>query len=169
MNPSQLNSRTGTRGYAHLVELQVPAARVWRALTDPRLVRIWSGKEASIDARQNGLFRFGSPGGSCREAQVDVIEKHRRLRLIYLPDRHLPASDTALVDDLLLDVNRGRGLVALRVLGSGIPETRDWDRAYLRLRVTWERNLARLKATLENPPRQKPALVAIERPLRVPV
>jgi len=166
MNHSQLLQRGGTRGYAHLVELRVPVARVWRALTDQRLVRIWSGKEAEIDARQQGLFRFGRPGAACREAQVDVFEVNRRLRLIYLPDPHMPPADSAVVDDLLLDVRHGESLVALRVLGSGIPDSRDWDRAYVRIRMGWERNLARLKSTLENPPRPKPTLVVVERPLR---
>ena len=166
MNQSQLLQRGGTRGYAHLVELRVPLARVWRALTDPRLVRIWSGKEAAIDPRRHGLYRFGRPGAACREAQVDVFEENRRLRLIYLPDPKRPPTDSALVDDLLLDVRRGDRLVALRVLGSGIPESRDWDRAYVRIRTGWERNLARLKTTLENPPRPKPSLVAVDGPLR---
>ena len=166
MNQSQLLPRGGTRGYAHLVELRVPLARVWRALTDPRLVRIWSGKEAELDVRRHGLYRFGRPGAAYREAQVDILEENRRLRLIYLPDAQLPPTDSALVDDLLLDVRRGEGMVALRVLGSGIPDSSDWDRAYMRIRTTWERNLARLKSTLENPPRPKPSLVPVERPLR---
>ena len=166
MSQSQILPRTGTRGYAHLVELHVPVARVWRALTEPRLVRIWSGKEAAIDARRQGLFRFGRPGAACREAQVDILEENRRLRLIYLPDRHLPPTDSALVDDILLDVRQGEKLVSLRVLGSGIPDEDAWDRAYVRIRTGWERNLARLKTTLENPPLPRPTLVATDRPLR---
>ena len=63
-------------------------------------------------------------------------------------------------------MRRGDRLVALRVLGSGIPESRDWDRAYVRIRTGWERSLARLKTTLENPPRPKPSLVAVDGPLR---
>ena len=166
MNQQPFLQRGGTRGYAHLVELNVPVARVWRALTDPRLVRIWSGKDAEIDARRHGVFRFGRPGAACREAQVDILEENRRLRLIYLPDRHLPPTDSALVDDILLDVRQGEPLVSLRVLGSGIPEDDAWDRAYVRIRTGWERNLARLKTTLENPPRPRPTLVPVERPLR---
>src|ERR1700683_1895821 len=34
-----------TRGSAPLGEVDVPVARVWRALTDPGLIRIWSGQE----------------------------------------------------------------------------------------------------------------------------
>src|SRR5580658_7575399 len=57
---SSRKPRSGTRGYAHLVEVNVPVARVWRALPDPRLVRIWSGQEAEIDARKGGLYRIGT-------------------------------------------------------------------------------------------------------------
>ena len=54
MSQPRKSTRTGTRGYAHLVEVDVPVARVWRALTDPGLIRIWSGQEAEIDPRQGG-------------------------------------------------------------------------------------------------------------------
>src|ERR1700723_3994345 len=77
-------SRNGPRGYAHLVEIDVPVARVWRALTEPGLIRIWSGQEADIDPRQGGRYRIGKRGGSAREAHIDVFEVNRRLRLIYL-------------------------------------------------------------------------------------
>src|SRR5580693_3553492 len=103
MNQSQQFEREGTRGYAHLVELHVPVARVWHALIDPRLMRIWSGKEAAVDARKNGLYRLGRLGAGGREAHIDIIDRHRRLRLIYLSDPSLPPTESALVDDFLLD------------------------------------------------------------------
>lgn len=165
MKQRQHAERAGTRGYAHLVELHVPLARVWHALVDPRLIRIWSGKEAAVDARQNGLFRMGRQGAGCREAHIDVIDARRRLRLIYLPDSSMPPTDSALVDDFLLDVKRGEKMVSLRLLGSGIPENPEWDRQYVKIRKGWERYLARLKNTLENPPNPKPALSMRERPL----
>lgn len=166
MNQTQQSLRGGTRGYAHLVELRVPIARVWRALMDPRLVRIWSGKEAHIDARHHGIYRLGPKSAGGREAQIDVIEENRRLRLIYLPDPSLPPTDNALVDDLLLDIRRGDSMISLRVLGSGIPEDKAWDRAYIRIRTGWERHLGRLKHTLENPPRPTPQRVNVDLPLR---
>ena len=61
----------GTRGYAHLIEVDAPAARVWRALTDPALVCIWSGQEAEIDAREGGLYRIGTRDAGAREAHID--------------------------------------------------------------------------------------------------
>src|SRR6202049_2526659 len=84
MSLPRKSTRNGTRGYAHLVEIDVPVARVWRALTDPGLIRIWSGQEAEIDPRQGGMYRIGKRSGSAREAHIDIFEVNRRLRLIYL-------------------------------------------------------------------------------------
>jgi uncharacterized protein YndB with AHSA1/START domain len=166
MSRSQQFEREGTRGYAHLVELHVPLARVWHALIDPRLMRIWSGKEAEVDARKNGLYRIGRMGAGGREAHIDIIERHRRLRLIYLRDASLPPTDSALVDDFLLDFKSGEKMVSLRLLGSGIPENEDWDRAYGKIRSGWERHLSRLKNTLENPPDPRPKPVSRHLPIR---
>jgi uncharacterized protein YndB with AHSA1/START domain len=146
----------GTRGYAHLVELRVPVARVWQALTDPALIRIWTGGDARVDARRGGSFVFGKSGTETREAHVDIFEVNRRLRLIYMQGPHLPRCDSAIVDDFLLDVRAADGSSSLRVLGSGIPDSKDWDAAYARMRTGWERFMARIKVTLEAPPPPPP-------------
>src|SRR3982074_519796 len=62
--------RRGTRGYAHLIEVDVPVARVWRALTDPGLIRIWAGKEAEIYPPQGGVERPGGGHETFREAHL---------------------------------------------------------------------------------------------------
>ncbi len=151
MSPVRNTTRTGTRGYAHLVELEVPVARVWRALTDPGLMRIWSAQDAEIDARKGGLYRLGRRQQGAREAHIDIFDMNRRLRLIYLKDPALPPSESAVVDDFLLDVRRV-DLTTLRLLGSGVSDAAEWDRAYVRMRQGWERLLGRIKFTLESPP-----------------
>ncbi|HUY82945.1 MAG TPA: SRPBCC domain-containing protein [Steroidobacteraceae bacterium] len=151
-------ARYGTRGYACLAEIEAPPARVWRALIDPALVHIWSGAAAEIDARPGGLYRV-SAGDRVREARIDVYEANRRLRLIYFAERGMPASASAIIDDFLLDTPKRAGRTCLRLLGSGIPETRGWDAFYKRVRIGWERGLARLKVALENPPRTRPRSV----------
>jgi uncharacterized protein YndB with AHSA1/START domain len=147
--------RSGTRGYAHLVEIEAPIARVWRALTDADLIAIWSGGHAEIDARKGGLYRLGRPSAGGREAHIDIFEANRRLRLIYLRGPGSQPSDSAIVDDFLLDVRTGESVTSLRLLGSGIPEGDAWNQPYTRMRLCWERWLARLKLTLENPPQPK--------------
>src|SRR5277367_1128705 len=155
MSLPRKSTRSGTRGYAHLVEVDVPVARVWRALTDPRLVRVWSGQEAEIDPRKGGLYRVGKRHDGGREAHIDIFEENRRLRLIYLNGPGLPNGDSAVVDDFLLDVRKGEGTTSLRLLGSGVPESSDWDQTYVRMRMAWERFMARIKVTLESPPKRK--------------
>ena len=165
MSLPRKSTRSGTRGYAHLVEVNVPVARVWRALTDPALVRIWSGEEAEIDAREGGLYRIGKRQAG-REAHIDIFDVNRRLRLIYLSGPGLPTSESAVVDDFLLDVRKGEGTTSLRLLGSGVPEAPAWDQTYLRMRMGWERFMARIKVTLESPPpRKKPRAEPKDPPL----
>jgi len=155
MSVSRPARRSGTRGYAHLVEIEAPIARVWRALTDADLIAIWSGGHAEIDARKGGVYRLGRPGAGGREAHIDIFDVNRRLRLIYLNGPGLPPSDSAIVDDFLLDMRPGEMLTSLRLLGSGIPEGESWNPSYARMRSCWERWLARIKVTLENPPQPK--------------
>jgi uncharacterized protein YndB with AHSA1/START domain len=156
MSDSRKPTRNGTRGYAHLVEVDVPVARVWRALTDPGLIRIWSGQEAEIDPRKGGIYRLGKRGGDNREAHIDIFDVNRRLRLIYLSGSNWPPGESAVVDDFLLDVRKGEGTTSLRLLGSGVPESAAWDKVYVRIRMGWERHMARIKVTLESPPPPKP-------------
>ncbi len=148
-------TRTGTRGYAHLVEIDVPIGRVWQALTDPAIMQVWYGQEVEIQPHEGGLYRVGRRHAGGREAHIDIFDVERRLRLIYLSSPDTPPSDSAVVDDFLLDRRKGDGKTSLRVLGSGIPEASTWDREYVRMRLTWERNLARIRAALEAPPPAK--------------
>jgi len=155
MSLPRKSTRNGTRGYAHLVEVEVPAARVWCALIEPRLIRVWSGQESEIDPRQGGMYRIGKREAGAREAHIDIFEPNRRLRLIYLNGRDSPPSDSAAVDDFILDARRGEGKTSLRLLGSGIPDAPEWDQSYVKVRMGWERFLARIKVTLESPPLPK--------------
>ena len=160
MSAPRKSTRNGTRGYAHLVEIDVPVARVWRALTDPGLIRIWSGQEAEIDPRKGGLYRVGRRNDDSREAHIDIFDVNRRLRLIYLSGSNWPPGDGAVVDDFILDVRKGEGTTSLRLLGSGVPESTAWDKTYVRMRMGWERLMARIKVTLESPPVPKKPVVA---------
>ncbi len=157
MSLPRKKARGGTRGYAHLVELDVPAARVWRALMDPALVRVWSGQEAEIDPRQGGIYRIGKRNAGAREALIDIYDVNRRLRLIYMKSKDFPPSDSAVVDDFILDPRKGEGKTSLRLLGSGISDSQEWDAPYARLRMGWERFMSRIKVTLESPPKPKPS------------
>jgi uncharacterized protein YndB with AHSA1/START domain len=123
---------------------------VWRAFTEqPHLVR-WCAPDARLSARAGGLFRASVDRVTEMEAHVDVYEANRRLRLIYLPSAALPATDTAIVVDFILEPGPPpAGGVIVRVLGSGIPEGPGWDTQYKRMKVGWAAAMARLKVYVE--------------------
>jgi uncharacterized protein YndB with AHSA1/START domain len=144
-----------TRGYAHRIDL--PAAdpqTVWRALTDPALLTTWCSPKAEIRARAGGLFRACVDRVTELEAHIDVYEPGRRLRLIYLPSAALPPTDSALIDDFILEPGRAGGTI-LRLLGSGVPAAPEWDAQYLRLRTGWQAAMTRLKALIERAARRE--------------
>ena len=101
------------------------------------------------------MYRIGKLDSGAREAHIDIFEPNRRLRLIYLNGRDSPPSDSAAVDDFILDVRHGEGKTSLRLLGSGIPDAAEWDQSYVKIRMGWERFMARIKVTLESPPQPK--------------
>ena len=136
-----------TRGYAHRIDITADKARVWQALTTSTALVRWCSPAAEISARTGGMFRASVDRVTELEAHIDVFEPERRLRLIYLPSPDLPPADSALVDDFMLD--GGEGATIVRLLGSGFPTDSAWDAVYMRLRVGWERAIARLKVLIE--------------------
>src|SRR5471032_1509229 len=150
-----------TRGYAHRVDLGVDIAEVWKSLVEPARLARWYAPQARVDAREGGSFWMRVDTDLTREAHIDVYQPTRRLRLIYMPLTGQPSEDTVIVDDFLLHsdaatAEKGGSLTILRLLGSGIPEGKQWDPLYLKLRNGWERALLRLKASLEPASEKKP-------------
>jgi uncharacterized protein YndB with AHSA1/START domain len=135
------------RGYAHRIDILADASQVWRALTDAQQLTRWCSPAADIRARQGGLFRASVDRVTEFEAHIDVFEPERRLRLIYLPSSELPRADTVMVDDFILD--RVPGGTIVRLLGSGVPATPEWDTQYWRLRTSWQQAMTRLKVFIE--------------------
>lgn len=143
-----------TRGYAHRIDLAADVQTVWRALTDPAQLIAWCSPKAEIRARAGGLFRACVDRVTELEAHIDVYEPVRRMRLIYLPSAALPATDSALVDDFILEPAKAGGTI-LRLLGSGVPGAPEWDAQYLRLRTGWQAAMTRLKALLDGAARRE--------------
>lgn len=136
-----------SRGYAHRVDITAEPAKVWRALTEPEHLIRWCSPKAEVRARPGGLFRASVDRVIELEAHIDVYEPARRLRLIYLPCDALPPTDAAMIDDFILDPSSPSTIV--RLLGSGIPGTPDWDAQYKRLRLGWQAAMTRLKVFVE--------------------
>ncbi|HEU4623568.1 MAG TPA: SRPBCC domain-containing protein [Steroidobacteraceae bacterium] len=135
------------RGYAHRVDIESDVDSVWRAFTEVEHLSRWCSPGAQIRARAGGLFRASVDRVTELDAHIDVFEPGRRLRLIYLPAPSLPATDSAIVADFIMEGTPGGSIV--RVLGSGVPDGAEWDLPYKRMRVGWERAMARLKVYVE--------------------
>ncbi len=135
------------RGYAHRIDVAADVESVWRALTEPEHLARWCSPGADIKARPGGSFRACVDRVVELEAHIDVYEPGRRLRLIYLPSAELPPADTAIVDDFILDPTPPGTIV--RLLGSGIPSTPEWEAQYKRLRLGWQAAMTRLKVFVE--------------------
>jgi uncharacterized protein YndB with AHSA1/START domain len=135
------------RGYAHRVDVAAPADKVWLALTQVEHLRRWCSPKADIKAKPGGLFRASVDRVIELEAHIDVYEPGRRMRLIYLPSTELPPSDAPLIDDFILDATPPQTIV--RLLGSGIPGTPEWEPQYRRLRMGWQAAMTRLKVFVE--------------------
>jgi uncharacterized protein YndB with AHSA1/START domain len=135
------------RGYAHRIDILAEATLVWSALTEAAHLARWCSPGAQIRARQGGLFRASVDRVTEFEAHIDVFEPPRRLRLIYLPAPTLPAADSVMIDDFILDKVAGGTIV--RLLGSGVPASPEWDTQYWRLRTSWQQAMTRLKVYVE--------------------
>ncbi len=135
------------RGYAHRVDIAADVEKVWQALTKTENLSRWCSPQADIKPKPGGLFRASVDRVIELEAHIDVFEPARRLRLIYLPSKELPPTEAAIVDDFILDATPPGTIV--RLLGSGIPSTMDWDAQYKRLRMGWQAAITRLKVFVE--------------------
>jgi Activator of Hsp90 ATPase homolog 1-like protein len=146
-----------TRGYVHRVDIRAELEDVWQALIDPVLLAKWHVPNARIDAREGGSYLTRIDAKTVREAHIDVFIPPRRLRLIYMPFEHLPDDGAVLIDDFLVDIDQaassaaGATISIVRLMGSGVPDGREWDAMYMRLRSGWERALLRLKVSFERP------------------
>ena len=137
-----------TRGYAQALEIEATPERLFEAFVDPLQLECWYAVEASVDRRRGGAFRVRVKDGWLRDAAIDVYDPGRRLRLIYMSDPTLPPLGAGpLIEDVLFDTKPGRTVV--RILGSGVPEAREWDAQYLWLRRAWLYWLACLKKYVE--------------------
>src|SRR6266513_4032678 len=142
--------RDRERGYAHRVDVRADTQQVWRALTEVGQLTLWCSPGAEIRPCKGGLFRASVDRVTEFEAHIDVFEPGRRLRLIYLPSPALPRAQSVMVDDFILEPVPGGTIV--RLLGSGVPATLEWDTQYRRLRTSWQQAIVRLKVLLERQP-----------------
>src|SRR5262245_26662423 len=142
------------RGYAHRVDIEGDVGDRRRPFTQAAPLGRWCSPGAGIRARSGGMLRASVDRVTELEAHIDVFDPGRRIRLIYLPSPVLPATDNAIVVDFIMESSANGSIV--RVLGSGIPDGPEWDTQYKRMRLGWERAMARLKVYVEKQMNEQP-------------
>lgn len=141
--------RRQTRGYLQGFETDAGAATLWHALTDPATLRAWYATEAVVEPRAGGRYSTVSGLFGHREAQIERFDPGIRLQLLYEPNPEWPPlSDSAVLEDFLIDERKGRRM--LRVMGSGIPADDAWARTLVRLRTGWALAFAQLQMRLRD-------------------
>ncbi|MEX0734818.1 MAG: SRPBCC domain-containing protein [Steroidobacteraceae bacterium] len=139
--------RRQARGYMQGFETAASAATVWRALIEPEALRSWYATEAIVEPRAGGRYATVSRLFGRREAHIERFDAGARLQLIYEPSPDWPPlSDSALVEDFIIDERKGKRM--LRVMGSGIPADEEWAKTLVRLRTAWALAFAQLQMKL---------------------
>jgi uncharacterized protein YndB with AHSA1/START domain len=141
--------RRQSRGYMQAFETDASPATLWRALTDPDLIRVWLATEAIVEARAGGRYVTESRLFGRREAQIERFEPCARLSLLYDPNPEWPKlADSAVIEDFIIDERKERRM--LRVMGSGMPAGDEWAKHYIRLRTGWALAFAQLQLKLKD-------------------
>lgn len=139
--------RRQERGYTQVFESAASAATLWRALTDPALLRLWYATEAVVEPRVGGRYAVSSRLFGRRFATIEQFEPGKRLQLLFDPSPDWPPMpESVLVEDFLIDERKGQRM--LRVMGSGVPAGEEWERTLIRLRTGWALAFAQLQMRL---------------------
>ncbi len=134
-------------GYALRIDIHAEPGRVWRALTDCALLARWCSADARISAHAGGSFTASLDRQHEFAAHIDLFEPPRRMRLIHLPSAGAAPSESATVDDLMIEWRAPQTVV--RVLGSGFSAAHADARQLRAHEAGWRQSLARLKVYLE--------------------
>jgi len=141
--------RRQARGYMQGFESPASAATLWRAFTDPAMLRAWLATEATVEPRVGGRYATVSRLFGRREAQIERFEAGSRMQLLYEPNADWPAlPDSALMEDFIIDERRGLRMV--RVMGSGVPPDEEYAKMLVRLRTGWALAFAQLQLRLKD-------------------
>jgi uncharacterized protein YndB with AHSA1/START domain len=135
------------RSFAYRIDIAAPTERVWRAFTDGAALERWSVAGATIQPRENG--KLLAPFGDLVtvDAHIDVFQPSQRMRLLHMPTRGMPPTESVVVEDFLFE--REKQGTVVRLLSSGVPSSQAWVTYYLNKRRYWELALTRLKVFLE--------------------
>jgi len=145
------------RGYVQTLRCRATPEAVWQALVEPDVLALWCAEEARIDGRVGGHYSIRARLLGQRDAHIDAYEPGRRLRLIFHPSPGWPpAGEEVIIEDFMIDSN-GKETV-LRLFGSGVPGSSEWDATFRRLRSGWAVAFVDLKKYLASLAPGRPSL-----------
>jgi uncharacterized protein YndB with AHSA1/START domain len=138
-----------TRGYMQAFETGASAATLWRALTEPAMLRAWLATEAIVELRAGGRYMTVSRLFGRREAMIERLDAGSRLQLLYEPNSEWPPlPDSALLEDFIIDERKGQRM--FRVIGSGLPSDEGFAKTLVRLRTGWALAFAQLQLKIKD-------------------
>jgi len=125
------------------------AAALWRALTDPAMLSLWYATEAAVEPKVGGRYYVVTRLFGKRDAHIERFEPGSRLQLLFAPNPEWPPlSDSALVEDFIIDERKGQRI--LRVMGAGVPPDEEHAKMLVRLRTGWALAFAQLQLRLKD-------------------
>lgn len=124
------------------IEIDAPAERVWRALTEARELERWFPLEARVEPGPDGRIWMGWGHGLGGWSSIEAWDPPRHLRVSWLM-----GEGPAQVTDYVLEGRGGR--THLRVVTSGFPDDGSWDDMVESTRLGWRFELRQLKHYLE--------------------
>ena len=138
-----------TRGYMQAFETGASAATLWRAITEPAMLRTWLATEAIVEPRAGGRYMTVSRLFGRREAMIERLDAGSRLQLLYEPNSEWPPlPDSALLEDFIIDERKGQRM--FRVIGSGLPSDEGFAKTLVRLRTGWALAFAQLQLRIKD-------------------
>ena len=141
--------RRQARGYMQGFETPAGAATLWRALTDPGMLRAWLASEATVEPRVGGRYATVSRLFGRREARIERFDAGLRMQLLYEPSADWPPMpDGVIIEDFIIDERKGQRM--LRVMGSGIPPHEEHAKTLVRLRTGWAIAFAQLQLRIKD-------------------
>ncbi len=131
---------------------EAPPAELWETLVVPDVLSQWYASEARIEPWEGGRYWVRSRLLGVREARIELFEAQRRLRLEYAPSPGWPSpGEHVIVEDFMIHEERrgGSRATVLRLLGTGVPQSVEWNPALRRLRAAWAVSFSYLQRYLE--------------------
>lgn len=149
-----------TRSIVQEIEIDAPIEAVWKAITEAKEITRWLSEEARVTPGVGGNYWVSWGEGQAGDSSIEVWEPGRRLRLRNLPAKKAEdpctqydeqaAQSTTMIQEFTIE-SRG-GKTVLRLVDSGIPDSKEWEGFYDGKTRGWDMFFRGLRHYLEKHP-----------------